>query len=69
MKTPLNPHEKQQLWRQYLAQKQKQKIIDPHLNRDLKPGWLFPYLVQIENLIWGRWHYWSECHTIEDWRL
>ena len=51
MKTPLSPHEKQHLWRQYQAQKQKQKKIDPHLKRDLKPGWLFPYLVQIENLI------------------
>ena len=66
MKTPLNPHEKQQLWRQYQAQKQTKRKLDPHLKRDLKHGWLFPYLTQIENLMWGRWQYWSECQLLPD---
>ena len=72
MKTPLSPYEKQQLWRQYQAQKPKK--LDPHLKRDLKHGWLFPYLTQTENLMWGRWQYWKDCQMLpevawERWRL
>ena len=64
MKTPLNPHEKQQLWRHYQAQKRKK--LDPHLKRDLQHGWLFPYLTQTENLMWGRWQYWKECQMLPE---
>ncbi len=72
MPTPLSPDEKQQLWRHYQAQKPNK--LDPHLKRDLKHGWLFPYLTQTENLMWGRWQYWSECQMLpevawERWRL
>ena len=72
MQTPLNPHKKQQLWQHYQAQKQKK--LDPHLKRDLKHGWLFLYLTQTENLMWGRWQYWQECQMLpkvawERWRL
>ena len=66
MQTPLSPDEKQQLWRQYQAQKQHKKKLDPHLKRDLKHGWLFPYLAQIENLMWSRWQYWSECQIMPE---
>ena len=66
MKTPLNRYEKRQLWQKYQAQKQTKKEIDPDLKRDLKPGWLLSYLVQTENLFWGRWHYWSECQLMPD---
>ena len=66
MKYSLSPHEKRQLWQQYQAQKQHKKKPDPHLKRDLKHGWLFPYLTQTENLMWGRWQYWQECQHL-DW--
>ncbi len=66
MKIPLDPHEKQQLWRQYQDRKPKKKKPDPHLKRDLKHGWLYPYLMQIENLMWGRWLYWKECQMMPE---
>ncbi len=66
MKYPLSPHKKQQLWRQYQAQQPNKKKPDPHLKRDLKHGWLFPYLAQTENLMWGRWQYWSECQLLPE---
>lgn len=65
MKTPLSPHEKQQLWQHYQAQKRKKKL-DLHLKRDLKHGWLFRYLTQTENLMWGRWLYWKECQMLPE---
>ena len=73
MKYPLSHDEKRQLWQQYQDRKPKKKL-DPHLKRDLKHGWLFPYLTQIENLIWGRWLYWQECQLMpevawERWKL
>ncbi|MEO1673763.1 MAG: hypothetical protein AAFR77_23800, partial [Cyanobacteria bacterium J06631_2] len=73
MKYPLSADEKQQLWHQYQAQQPKKKL-DFHLKRDLKHGWLFPYLTKIENLMWGRWQYWSECQMLpevawERWKL
>ena len=64
MQTPLSPHKKQQLWRHYQAQKRKK--LDPHLKRDLQHGWLFPYLTQTENLMWGRWQYWKECQMLPE---
>ena len=65
MKYPFSPNKKQQLWRQYQDQKPKKKP-DPHLKRDLKHGWLFPYLTQTENLMWGRWKYWQECQLLPE---
>ncbi len=64
MKTPLSPQEKQQLWQHYQAQKQKK--LNRHLKRDLKHGWLFPYLTQTENMMWGRWQYWQECQLMPE---
>ena len=66
MKYPLSPHKKQQLWRQYQAQQPNKKKPDPHLKRDLRHGWLFPYLTQTENLMWGRWKYWQECQLLPE---
>ena len=34
--------------------------------KDLKHGWLFPYLTQTENLMWGRWQYWQECQLLPE---
>ena len=85
MKYPFSPNKKQQLWRQYQDQKPKKRTAcaevssayrrskkkpDPHLKRDLKHGWLFPYLTQTENLMWGRWQYWQECQLLPEvaWR-
>jgi hypothetical protein len=58
----LNSHQKQQLWQTY--QNQKPKKLIANLQRDLEPGWLQPYLFQIDNLLWGRWHYWHRCQLV-----
>lgn len=34
---------------------------DPALTRDLKPGFLLPYLLEFDTLTYGRWDYWTEC--------
>ena len=34
--------------------------IDPNLKRDLKHGWLIPYLFGIDTQVWGRWAYWLQ---------
>jgi len=39
-------------------QKYKPQKIDPDLKRDLKHGWLLPYLLTIDSYTWGRWDYW-----------
>ena len=65
MKTPLTIQQRRELWQLHQSQSQKKKL-DPHLKRDLKPGWLFPYLVQTDNLLWGRWQYWQECQLLPD---
>ena len=43
-----------------LCNDQNPKKIDPNLKRDLKHGWLLPYLVQWDELTWKRWDYWGE---------
>jgi len=59
-----------QLWKNYQKNKKKKKL-DPNLKRDLKPGWLMPYLFEIESMFWGRWNYWEECQLIpsEIWKF
>ncbi len=32
--------------------------IDPNLKRNLRHGWLLPYLVNADLATWGRWDYW-----------
>jgi len=34
---------------------------DPHLTRDLRPGFLLPYLLDFDSLTYGRWEYWFEA--------
>ncbi len=41
----------------------KPKKLDPDLQRDLKHGWLLPYLLHIDDYTWGRWDYW--VRTVE----
>ncbi|MEW6732338.1 MAG: hypothetical protein AB1489_13495 [Acidobacteriota bacterium] len=41
-----------------LLRKWKPPIIDKNLNRDLKHGWLLPYLLELDYLCWRRWDYW-----------
>jgi hypothetical protein len=36
---------------------------DPKLKRDLKPGFLLPYLLDFDALTYGRWDYWFEAVT------
>ena len=46
------------------AQANKKKKIDPNLKRDLKHGWLLPYVAQADSLLWGRWNYWARCQAM-----
>lgn len=34
---------------------------DPHLRRELTAGFLLPYLLDLDALTYGRWHYWLEA--------
>jgi hypothetical protein len=43
------------------TQPKKPKAIDPNLQRDLQHGWLLPYLVSIDDMLYGRWNYWALC--------
>lgn len=40
---------------------EKPKKIDISLKRDLKAGWMMPYLLQTEGMLWGRWDYWFDA--------
>lgn len=42
------------------------KKLDPNLKRGLKHGWLLPYIVQIDRLLWGRWDYWAHCQVMPE---
>jgi hypothetical protein len=63
---------KQSLWQKF--HRPIKKKIDPNLQRDLKHGWLFAYLVGIDGLFWGRWQYWARCqsmpsHALSRWQM
>jgi hypothetical protein len=47
----------------------KKNPIDHSLSRDLKHGWHLPYLMQIDELTWGRWNYWYQCMTCDPTQL
>lgn len=34
--------------------------LDPHLKRELRPGFLLPYLFELDARIFGCWDYWME---------
>lgn len=62
----MNPREVPGLFetcRQYGRTVRKSKI-DPDLQRDLEHGWLIPYLLKHDELLWGRWDYWCEAMMI-----
>ena len=37
---------------------QNKRQLDPHLQRQLDPGWLLPALLKVDDLLWQRWDYW-----------
>lgn len=43
------------------AQGAKIKKPDPTVERDLQHGWLLPFLLRGDDLLWGRWDYWTRC--------
>lgn len=56
--------------RQHLRSKsykpKRRKNIIPNLKRNLKHGWLLPFLAQTDRYVWGRWDYWSQCQAIPE---
>ena len=42
------------------------KKLDPNLKRDLKHGWLLPYIGEIDRILWGRWDYWARCNAMPE---
>lgn len=65
MTTLLDTQSRNKLWQHY-RQNKVEKKLDPNLIRNLKSGWLFPYVAKIESLFWGRWQYLLECQLIPD---
>jgi hypothetical protein len=50
----------------------KPKKIDPNLKRELESGWLFPFLIGLDAMAWGRWTYWLNMHKhqkLMDWGI
>jgi hypothetical protein len=37
------------------------KRPDPDVHRELKRGWILPYLEQMDGMLWGRWQYWMDA--------
>ena len=49
------------LYRDYAEQKaKKQWALQDDLQRDLQSGFLVPYLLDVETMLWGRWDYWTQ---------
>ena len=44
--------------KEYDLQPLKTEYI-PSLKRELKSGWLMPYLYNIDSMLHGRWEYWQ----------
>jgi hypothetical protein len=40
--------------------KWKPNKINPNLKRKLSPGWMIPYLLDIDMMTWQRWDYWAK---------
>lgn len=45
---------------EWIDDRRKHYKLDPKLERDLKPGWLLPYLMEADLLTWRRWLYWVD---------
>lgn len=43
----------------------KPKRPDPDLRRDLEHGWMLPTLLHLDDRLWGRWNYWSQCYEAD----
>lgn len=43
----------------------KPRKIDPDLKRDLKRGWLLPYLLDADAFLWQRWEHWAQIMQAE----
>lgn len=39
--------------------RKKGYAVQADLKRDLQPGFLIPYLLEVETMLWGRWDYWT----------
>ena len=58
---PISHAEAARFYREHEAQKAKKRWpIQEDLQRDLQPGWLVPYLLEIDGALWGRWDYWCQ---------
>ena len=55
--------DKSRLAQQEYNQPLKTKYI-PNLRRNLKPGWLFSYLFNLDALLHGRWEYWNRLQLV-----
>lgn len=44
------------------SQPKHPKPVDASLQRDLERGWMVPYLLGVDALLWGRWEYWFAIH-------
>ncbi len=55
------PHaEAVRLYQGFDAERRKKSYALQDIERDLRPGWLVPYLLEVETMLWGRWDYWCE---------
>ena len=48
---------------EYAQQELRQNYVN-NLKRDLKHGWLMPYLYNIDAMLWGRWEYWQRLQLV-----
>ena len=48
---------------EYAQQELRQNYVT-NLKRDLKHGWLMPYLYNIDAMLWGRWEYWQRLQLV-----
>src|SRR5262245_17126815 len=50
----------------YHEQLARKKSVDAGLERNLAPGWLLRYLVDLDDLLHGRWAYWAQCQMARE---
>lgn len=58
----MNPHLDRNLsaLRSVISSAKPKKELIGDLKRDLKPGWLLPYLLETDMMLWQRWDHWAE---------
>lgn len=60
----LSVAEATRLYGDYAAQKAKKAwAVQDDLKRDLESGFLVPYLLDVETMMWGRWDYWTRVQV------